>query len=146
MTKSTILDSLKVCREYVNGDDSHVEVVHVPMPVRIEFNAKTIKALRNEIGTTQAGLANLVGVSTRTVESWESNRTEPNGSAKKLLTLLMQDKTFANKLQLIQIPKTLILNITLNADISVLFSFLQLWSEKVINQLSKVLVVSGSKK
>lgn len=101
MTKSTILDSLKVYRKYVNGDDSHVEVVHVPMPVKIEFNAKTIKSLRDEIGTTQAGLANMVGVSTRTVESWESNRTEPNGSAKKLLTLLMQDKTLANKLQLI---------------------------------------------
>lgn len=30
MSKSTILESL-VYREYINGDDSHVEVVHVPV-------------------------------------------------------------------------------------------------------------------
>ena len=29
MSKSTILESLKVYREYINGDDSHVEGVHV---------------------------------------------------------------------------------------------------------------------
>lgn len=34
MAKSTILDSLKIYREHINGDDSHVEVVHVPMPVK----------------------------------------------------------------------------------------------------------------
>ena len=34
MAKSTILDSLKIYREYINGDDSHVEVVHVPMPIK----------------------------------------------------------------------------------------------------------------
>lgn len=101
MTKSTILQSLKVCREYINGDKSYVEVVHVPLPVKIDFNAKTIKSFRKQLGTTQAGLANLVGVSTRTVEAWESNHSIPNRSAQKLLTLLMEDKSFANKLQLI---------------------------------------------
>lgn len=29
MPESTILESLKVYREYINGDDSHVEVVHI---------------------------------------------------------------------------------------------------------------------
>lgn len=101
MGKSTILESLKICRDYVNGDDSYVEVVDVPLPVKVEFNAKTIKTLRHQIGTTQAGLANLVGVSKRTVEAWESNRSEPNKSARKLLTLLLQDNSLANKLQYI---------------------------------------------
>ncbi|MCT7696400.1 helix-turn-helix domain-containing protein [Lactobacillus crispatus] len=101
MSKSTVLESLKVYRDYMNGDDSQVEVVNVPFPVKVEFNAKTIKSLRRKIGTTQAGLANLVGVSPRTVEAWESNRSEPNKSAQKLLTLLMQDKSLADKLQYI---------------------------------------------
>ncbi|WP_239460837.1 helix-turn-helix domain-containing protein [Lactobacillus gallinarum] len=101
MSKSTILESLKVCREYVNGDESHVEVVDIPLPVKIEFNANTIKSLRHKIGATQAGLADLVGVSKRTVEAWESNRSEPNKSARKLLTLLMQDNSMVNKLQYI---------------------------------------------
>lgn len=101
MAKSTILESLRVYREYLEGDNSHVEVVHVPIPVKIQFNSKTIKSLRNQIGATQSELANLVGVSPRTVESWESDRTEPNRSAQKLLALLMEDKKFVDKLQLI---------------------------------------------
>lgn len=101
MSKSTILESLKVCRDYVNGDKSHVEVVDVPLPVKVEFNANTIRSLRHQIGITQAGLANLVGVSKRTVEAWESDRSEPNKSARKLLTLLMQDNSLADKLQYI---------------------------------------------
>lgn len=45
MTKSTILDSLNVYREYINGDDSHVEVVHVSMPVK----AKDHKIMYNSV-------------------------------------------------------------------------------------------------
>lgn len=101
MSESTILESLKVSREYLNGDETHVEVVQVPLPVKVQFNANTIKKLRKDIGSTQAELANLIGVSTRTVEAWESNRTKPNQSARKLLTLLLQDKSFINKLRLI---------------------------------------------
>lgn len=97
----SIEESIKEFEAYFQGKPNEVEVVTRTIPVRPEFNAKTIKELRKEIGTTQAGLADLVGVSTRTVESWESNRSEPNKSAKKLLTLLMQDKSFASKLQLI---------------------------------------------
>lgn len=40
MGKSTILESLKICRDYVNGDDSHVEVINVPLPAKVEFNEK----------------------------------------------------------------------------------------------------------
>lgn len=29
MPESTVLESLKVYREYINGDDSHVEVAHI---------------------------------------------------------------------------------------------------------------------
>ncbi|MFH4442620.1 MULTISPECIES: helix-turn-helix domain-containing protein [Lactobacillus] len=83
------------------GKPNEVEVVTRTIPVRPEFSAETIKELRKNIGATQATLANLVGVSTRTVEAWESNRSEPNRSAQKLLTLLMQDKSFVDKLQLI---------------------------------------------
>lgn len=31
MAESIILESLKVYCEYINGDDSNVEVVHVPV-------------------------------------------------------------------------------------------------------------------
>ncbi|MFJ6923407.1 MAG: hypothetical protein ACIRZZ_09690 [Lactobacillus gallinarum] len=31
MSESTILEALKVYRKYINGDESHVEVAHVPV-------------------------------------------------------------------------------------------------------------------
>lgn len=96
-----IEETLKEYEAFFEGKPNEVEVVNRVIPVRPDFNGNTIKNIRKEIGTTQAGLADLVGVSTRTVEAWESNRTEPNRPAQKLLTLLMQDKTFAKKLELI---------------------------------------------
>ncbi|ALJ23566.1 MULTISPECIES: helix-turn-helix domain-containing protein [Lactobacillus] len=97
----SIEESIKEYEAMFQGKPNEVEVVTRTIPVRPEFSAETIKELRKNIGATQATLANLVGVSTRTVEAWESNRSEPNRSAQKLLTLLMQDKSFVDKLQLI---------------------------------------------
>lgn len=97
----SIEESIKEYEAMFQGKPNEVEVVTRTIPVRQEFSAETIKELRKNIGATQATLANLVGVSTRTVEAWESNRSEPNRSAQKLLTLLMQDKSFVDKLQLI---------------------------------------------
>ena len=97
----SIEESIKEYEAMFQGKPNEVEVVTRTIPVRPEFSAETIKELRKNIGATQATLANLVGVSTRTVEAWESNRSEPNRSAQKLLTLIMQDKSFVDKLQLI---------------------------------------------
>lgn len=93
--------SLKEYEAYFEGKPNEVEVVTRVIPVKQEFNAETIKELRENIGTTQAGLADLVGVSKRTVEAWESNRTEPNRPTQKLLTLLMRDKSLVKKLKFI---------------------------------------------
>lgn len=54
MIKSTILESLKVYKEYLNGNDSQVEAVEVSLSVKVQFDAKIIKALRKKLGTTQA--------------------------------------------------------------------------------------------
>lgn len=101
---SNIEKTLKEYKAFFEGKTNDVEVVTVvthAIPVRPDFNGAIIKDLRKTIGTTQIGLADLIGVSTRTVESWESNRAEPNRPAQKLLTLLMEDKSFAKKLALI---------------------------------------------
>jgi len=39
-----------------------------------------------------AGLAQVVGVSPRTVEAWEAGANKPNGSARHLLYLLGKDE------------------------------------------------------
>ncbi|MCI1974507.1 MAG: type II toxin-antitoxin system MqsA family antitoxin [Limosilactobacillus sp.] len=98
---SVIEDSLKEYQNFLNGEKADVDIVETTIPVKPEFNSTTIKDLRKKINVTQKGLANLIGVSTRTVESWEMDRTEPNRSSQKLLTLLTRDTSLVNELRLI---------------------------------------------
>lgn len=98
---SVIEKSLKEYEAYLNGEPNEVEVVEVTIPVVTEFNAQSIKELRKKINVTQAGLANLLGVSPRTVESWEANRTEPTRPVQKLLTLLTRNNDLAKELRLV---------------------------------------------
>lgn len=90
---SVIEQSLKEYQDYLDGKDVDVTVVEASIPVKTEFDGGAIKALRKKINVTQKGLANLIGVSPRTVESWESNR-----SAEKLLGLLSKDNSLAKDL------------------------------------------------
>ena len=49
-------------------------------------------ALRRRLKLTQHGLANVVGVSPRTVEAWEAGANKPSGPARNLLYLLAKDE------------------------------------------------------
>lgn len=98
---SIIENSLKEYQGFLDGKNTNVDVVEATIPIKPEFNGDTIKNLRKQINVTQKGLAGLIGVSTRTVESWEMNRTEPNRSSQKLLTLLTRDNSLVNELRLI---------------------------------------------
>ena len=55
-------------------------------------------AVRLTLGMTQKVFAQVLGVSCRTVESWESGRTTPTPTAKKLIYLLQEDYTLVQKL------------------------------------------------
>lgn len=95
---SVIEQSIKEYMDYLDGKDVDVEVMKATIPVKSEFDGQAIKSLRKNINVTQRGLANLLGVSTRTVESWETNRTTPRGSSQKLLGLLQKDTGLAKDL------------------------------------------------
>lgn len=56
-----------------------------PVP---EFKAVEVKKIRAKLSLTQRGFANALGVSLKTVESWEANRNKPNGTAQRFLYLL----------------------------------------------------------
>jgi putative transcriptional regulator len=44
-----------------------------------------IAEARNRLGMSQADLADLMGVSTRTLQDWEQGRRKPSGAAQTLL-------------------------------------------------------------
>lgn len=68
------------------------ETISIEIEPLIEYNADTIKKIRQNTGLTQSLFAQWLGVSTRTVEAWESGRNKPSGPSSRLLNLLQQHK------------------------------------------------------
>ena len=68
------------------------ETVSIEIEPLVEYSADTIKDIRKRTGLTQALFAKWIGVSTRTVEAWESGRNKPSGPSSRLLSLLQQNK------------------------------------------------------
>ena len=57
-----------------------------------------VSQIRNALSMTQKAFANVLGVSCRTVEAWESGRNNPTPTAKKLMFLISQDHSLIQKL------------------------------------------------
>lgn len=53
-----------------------------------EYKAQDIKDLRYSVKLSQKSLAELVGVSNKTVEAWEAGTNKPSGPSLRLLQLL----------------------------------------------------------
>jgi len=56
-----------------------------------EIGAQDVKALREAAQVSQSEFARLIGVSRRTLENWEQNRTVPSGPARALLKIVSAD-------------------------------------------------------
>ena len=57
-----------------------------------------VAEIRSTLNMTQRSFASMLGVSPRTVESWEAGRTTPTPTAKKLLYLIREDHRLAQRL------------------------------------------------
>lgn len=69
-----------------------------PVP---NFEATEIKKIRNELGMTQVLFAGFMGVSTKTVEAWESGRNMPDGPARRILAMLKVDPGLPQRLNIV---------------------------------------------
>lgn len=58
------------------------------------FSAAEIRQIRNDAGMTQVVFAKYMGVSVKTVEAWESGKNQPEGAARRMLTLTREDPKF----------------------------------------------------
>lgn len=58
----------------------------------------SVVAVRGALGMTQRAFAEVLGVSCRTVEAWESGKTTPTPTAKKLIYLIQEDNSLIQKL------------------------------------------------
>lgn len=57
-----------------------------------------IVQIRHSLNLTQRGFAEVLGVSCRTVEAWESGKSTPTPTAKKLMYLIQEDHSLVQKL------------------------------------------------
>ena len=65
--------------------------------------AKKIRMIRIKLGVSQSVFANVLGVSPKTIEAWESGKNIPNGTAQRLLTILESDNMFLEKYGILSI-------------------------------------------
>jgi len=56
-----------------------------------EFTASEIRDIRCKLNMSQGFFAEVIGVSKKTVESWEYGRGKPNGAAARVLTIAQTD-------------------------------------------------------
>ncbi len=65
-------------------------------PVKM-FNAEEVKRIRNATGMSQKTFASYIGVSGKTVESWEAGINHPSGAASRILSMMEMDKELVIK-------------------------------------------------
>ena len=82
--------------EYEKGNLKAKKTTRTITPVEA-FTAQDIKDIRNQTGLTQVLFARFMGVSVKTVESWEAGRNHPEGAACRLLTLTRNDPMFPQR-------------------------------------------------
>lgn len=71
-------------------------------PVCETISPTEIKAVRENLKMSQSVFAIVIGVSKKTVESWEAGRYKPDGAARRLITIMQKDPKFPEKYELVQ--------------------------------------------
>ncbi|WP_074038016.1 helix-turn-helix domain-containing protein [Exiguobacterium profundum] len=91
--ESLIEESVSQINQFAEGNLEHVEVITYKLRDLPEIDLTSIKELRKSLGATQKNFGDMLGVSTRTVEAWEIGRSTPNGSAARLMQLMLDNPT-----------------------------------------------------
>lgn len=84
-------ESVNQLNQFAKGNSEHVEVITYKLRDLPEIDLTSVKELRKALGATQKNFGDVLGVSTRTVEAWEIGRSSPNGSAARLMQLMLDN-------------------------------------------------------
>ena len=87
----SLIEALQQAIDFENGDTSKgrvrtVEVLNVE-PLA-EFPKERIKEIRKKNNLTQRTFAEVLGVSPKAVESWETGLRQPTGTARRLFQII----------------------------------------------------------
>ena len=90
---SSVMDGLQEALSFEKGKaaaDTFVRKRSLPTVNVVE--------IRSALSMTQKAFAEILGVSCRTVEAWESGKSTPTPTAKKLMFLIQEDHSLVQKL------------------------------------------------
>jgi putative transcriptional regulator len=87
-----LAQSLQEAIAYAQGDKAkgRARVYEIPTP---SYQGEDIARLRKKLRLSQAGFALALGVSKRTVDSWEAGRSAPSNASAKLIYTASRLKT-----------------------------------------------------
>jgi len=85
-----IMRGLQQALEHAQGK-KELRSNYVSISTPKQFKPDEIKTIRNNLNMSQGFFADVLGVSKKTVESWEYGKGKPNGAACRLLTIAMED-------------------------------------------------------
>lgn len=88
-----IKEGLNQAIEYEKGNLKAKATIRTIRPLE-KFTSVEIKEIRRSTGLTQVLFAKYMGVSVKTVESWEAGRNHPDGAACRLLSITRQNPKF----------------------------------------------------
>ena len=95
----SIMTGLQQAIDFEKGDSSkgRIRIVEIPViePLN-EYPKEKIKELRQKINLPQKYFAELLGVTLKSVEAWETGKRKPTGSAKRLFQLIEKDPNLVN--------------------------------------------------
>lgn len=92
-----LMESLEEAVAYSKGDKSRCRTVVRENSIPA-YAADDVARTRRELNLSQKGLAAVIGVSPRTVESWEAGINVPSGAARHLLYLIDSDHSLVDRL------------------------------------------------
>ena len=89
--------SLEEAVAYKKGKTTRCRTVVKSIPIPA-YSGSVIANMRRSWNLSQKGLANVLGVSPRTVEAWEAGKNTPSGAAQHLLYLFASDSSLVERL------------------------------------------------
>jgi putative transcriptional regulator len=97
----SIRQGLNEAIEYERGSLPNVRVDKITITPLRSYSASEIKAIRTQNGMTQRLFAEALGVSVKTVESWEAGTNRPSGSSCRILEMLEKDNSLLERCSIV---------------------------------------------
>ena len=86
----SVMRGLQEMLEHAQGE-TELRSSHVSSTPPKQFTADEIKSIRTKLNMSQRFFADVIGVSKKTVESWEYGKGKPSGAAARMLTIAILD-------------------------------------------------------